>query len=239
MTVQPDRQHRPGRRRTVVALTTGAVLVVAGGYLQFRPDDDQQGRQAPPAGLVSSQPTTQPSATAQPSTPASSNPANKPTSTSSALPEASGTHRPPVGGPQRIVVPRLKVSARVLGIRAKGGTLIPPSNPRLVGWWSDGARPGAEKGSAIITGHTVHTGGGAFDDLGTLRPGDAVNVATGKQTLRYAVVSVTTYRKRALAKQAARLFDQSVPGRLVLVTCEDWNGTDYESNAVVIAHPVA
>jgi LPXTG-site transpeptidase (sortase) family protein len=237
MTVQPDRQHRPGRRRTVVALTTGAVLVVAGGYLQFRPDDDQQGRQAPPAGLVSSQPTaqpsTQPSSAAKPSTPA-----NKPTSTSSALPEASGTHRPPVGGPQRIVVPRLKVSARVLGIRAKGGTLIPPSNPRLVGWWSDGARPGAEKGSAIITGHTVHTGGGAFDDLGRLRPGDAVNVATGKKTLRYAVVSVTTYRKRALAKQAARLFDQSVPGRLVLVTCEDWNGTDYESNAVVVARPV-
>jgi hypothetical protein len=41
-----------------------------------------------------------------------------------------------------------------------------------------------------------------------------------------------------LAKQAAQIFDQSVPGRLVLVTCEDWNGTTYLSNAVVIAKPI-
>jgi LPXTG-site transpeptidase (sortase) family protein len=130
------------------------------------------------------------------------------------------------------------VSARVLGIRASGGQLIPPSNPRLVGWWSDGARPGAAKGSAIITGHTVHTGGGAFDNLDRLRAGDSVKVTTAKGTISYAVVAVTTYRKRALAKQAAQIFDQSVPGRLVLVTCEDWNGTTYLSNAVVIAKPI-
>jgi LPXTG-site transpeptidase (sortase) family protein len=134
-------------------------------------------------------------------------------------------------------VPRLGISARVLGIRARGGTLIPPSNPRLVGWWSDGARPGAAKGSAIITGHTVHDGGGAFDDLDELSAGDAVSVTTGRGTLSYVVTSVTTYRKKALAKQAAQLFDQSVPGRLVLVTCEDWDGTAYLSNAVVIAVP--
>ena len=134
-------------------------------------------------------------------------------------------------------VPSLGVSARVLGIRARGGTLIPPSNPRLVGWWSDGARPGAATGSAIITGHTVHTGGGAFDDLDQLTAGDAVAVTTGRRTINYVVASVTVYRKKALARQAARVFDQTVPGRLVLVTCEDWDGTAYLSNAVVIAVP--
>jgi LPXTG-site transpeptidase (sortase) family protein len=107
----------------------------------------------------------------------------------------------------------------------------------MVGWWSDGARPGAAKGSAVITGHTVHDGGGAFDDLGQLTTGDAVMVTTGRGTIDYVVSSVTTYRKKALAKQAARVFDQSVPGRLVLVTCEDWDGTAYLSNAVVIATP--
>ena len=137
----------------------------------------------------------------------------------------------------RIAVPRLGVSARVLGIRARGGQLIPPADPRLVGWWSDGARPGAAKGSAIITGHTVHTGGGAFDDLDQLSAGDTVKVTSTKGTLSYTVVAVTTYRKKALAKQAAQIFDQSVPGRLVLVTCEDWDGTGYLSNAVVIAEP--
>jgi LPXTG-site transpeptidase (sortase) family protein len=139
--------------------------------------------------------------------------------------------------PIRVSVPSLGVSARVLGIRARGGTLIPPSNPRLVGWWSDGARPGAARGSAIITGHTVHTGGGAFDDLDQLTAGDAVAVTTGRRTINYVVASVTVYRKKALAKQAARVFDQTVPGRLVLVTCEDWDGTAYLSNAVVIANP--
>ena len=134
-------------------------------------------------------------------------------------------------------VPSLGVSARVLGIRARGGVLIPPSNPQLVGWWSDGARPGAAKGSAIITGHTVHTGGGVFDRLDQLTAGDAVTVTTGRGAVGYVVASVTTYRKKALAKQAARVFDQGVPGRLVLVTCEDWDGTAFLSNAVVIATP--
>ncbi|TCC42974.1 class F sortase [Kribbella sindirgiensis] len=152
-------------------------------------------------------------------------------------PEVRSTARPQPSDPIRLSVPRLGVSARVLSIRARGGTLVPPSNPLLVGWWSDGARPGATKGSAIITGHTVHTGGGAFDDLDRLTAGDAVAVTTRRGAISYVVTSVTVYRKRALAKQAAKVFDQSVPGRLVLVTCEDWDGTAYLSNAVVIAVP--
>ena len=134
-------------------------------------------------------------------------------------------------------MPRLGVTARVLSIRARGGTLVPPSNPLLVGWWSDGARPGAAKGSAIITGHTVHTGGGAFDDLDRLTAGDTVSVTTRRGAISYVVTTVTVYRKRALAKAASKVFDQSVPGRLVLVTCEDWDGTSYLSNAVVVAVP--
>jgi hypothetical protein len=35
------------------------------------------------------------------------------------------------------------------------------------------------------------------------------------------------------------VFAQDVPGRLVLVTCEDWDGSGYLSNAVVIATPDA
>jgi hypothetical protein len=45
--------------------------------------------------------------------------------------------------------------------------------------------------------------------------------------------------KRALAIHAEEVFDQSVPGRLVLITCEDWNGKIYLSNVVVIAVPAA
>jgi LPXTG-site transpeptidase (sortase) family protein len=109
----------------------------------------------------------------------------------------------------------------------------------MVGWWSGGAQPGAKSGSAIITGHTVHAGGGAFDNLGKLVPGDVVQLSTSRGPLKYGVATVTTYRKATLARRAAQLFDQRVRGRLVLVTCEDWNGQVYLSNVVVVALPMA
>ncbi|GAA1555592.1 hypothetical protein GCM10009789_06310 [Kribbella sancticallisti] len=222
----------------------GAALVLFGGYLQFRGDNsaaDQAGpqtQQTPAATAPSSQPVKP--APSAPTAGTSGTPTATPSKrgTESSEPTATAGKPAKSGTPVRVTVPRLGVSARVLGIRARGGALIPPANPRLVGWWSEGARPGASKGSAIITGHTVHTGGGAFDDLDQMRAGDVVKVTTAKGTLNYSVIGVAVYRRGALAKQAPRLFDQGVAGRLVLVTCEDWDGTKYLSNAVVIAKPV-
>ena len=145
---------------------------------------------------------------------------------------------PHAGRPVRLVVPRLHVDAPVVPIAAPGRVLVPPSDPQVLGWWGAGAVPGAAHGGALITGHTVHTGGGAFDDLETLRPGDPVRVRTARGTIRYVVTGVTVYRKTGLARDAAKVFRQTGPGRLVLVTCEDWNGTTYLSNAVVFADPV-
>ena len=85
----------------------------------------------------------------------------------------------------------------------------------------------------------MHTGGGALDDLETLQRGDRVTVRTDRGRVRYAVRSVAVYAKGSLAKQAERLFSQDVPGRLVLITCEDWDGQRYRSNIVVIATPRA
>jgi len=142
------------------------------------------------------------------------------------------------GRPVRLLVPRLHVDAPVVPIGAPARVLVPPSDPQVLGWWDAGAVPGAAHGGALITGHTVHTGGGAFDDLETLRPGDPVRVRTARGTIRYAVTGVAVYRKTGLARDAAKVFRQRGPGRLVLVTCEDWNGTTYLSNAVVFADPV-
>ncbi|MGZ4487859.1 MAG: class F sortase [Nocardioides sp.] len=142
------------------------------------------------------------------------------------------------GAPRLLVVPALHVRAPVEPIRAPGGTLIPPSDPTHLGWWSDGAQPGAKRGSALITGHTVHTGGGAFDHLATLHRGDRVKLRTSHGWIRYNVTRVHVYAKGTIAKQAKRLFSQRVPGRLVLITCDDWNGSIYLSNAVVTAEPV-
>lgn len=84
----------------------------------------------------------------------------------------------------------------------------------------------------------MHNGGGAFDKLDRLAPGSVVVVSTVRGQVRYRVATVTTYRKATLAKRATQLFDQSVRARLVLVTCEDWNGEVYLSNVVVIALPI-
>ena len=235
-------RRRPGRARsswlTIAALAAGAVLLLTGGYLQLRTTNTDEGRQPAIADPTRSAGPTSTTRSAGPTSavPETSSPSASPPPTT-LPPEVRSTEPVKPGDPVKVSVPSLGVSAAVLGIRTRGGTLIPPSNPLLVGWWSDGARPGAAKGSAIITGHTVHTGGGAFDDLDRLTAGDAVAVTTSRSTINYVVASVTVYRKKALAKQAARLFDQTVPGRLVLVTCEDWDGTAYLSNAVVIATP--
>ena len=143
------------------------------------------------------------------------------------------------GAPSVLEVPSLGVYAPVIGIGAANGILQPPDDPQTLGWWSAGAAPGAAQGGALITGHTVSTGGGAFDNLETLTTGDSVRVRTQRGVIDYAVTGVTIYPKASLAADAGRVFNQSGPGRLVLITCEDWNGTGYDSNAIVFAERTA
>ena len=45
------------------------------------------------------------------------------------------------------------------------------------------------------------------------------------------------FSKGTLAKDADRVFSQSSPQRLVIITCEDWDGVQYLSNVVVTARP--
>ena len=62
-------------------------------------------------------------------------------------------------------------------------------------------------------------------------------MVTDHGRIGYSVSRVVVLGKGDLARRAERLFDQGVPGRLVLVTCEDWNGVEYLSNVVVTATP--
>ena len=106
----------------------------------------------------------------------------------------------PAGRPRSIVVPALGVRAAVSPITTEDGALNPPSDPRQVGWWSGGKRPGSTRGAAVLTGHTVHTGGGAFD-LEQLAPGDEVVVRTGRGRLTYDVASVRVLSRAELARR--------------------------------------
>lgn len=152
-------------------------------------------------------------------------------------PRAAVPARSRPGAPVRVTIPALGVDAPVDPISAPGGTLVPPGDAARLGWWAGGARPGDARGSVLVAGHTVHTGGGALDDLEELRRGDVVRVRTTRGTQAYQVTSVRVPSKTMVAAEARRLFAQDVPGRLVLVTCEDWDGTRYRSNVVVLATP--
>lgn len=143
------------------------------------------------------------------------------------------------GAPRRLRVPALDIDAPIIPIGAPGGVLTPPGDPQTVGWWAQGAEPGARLGSALVTGHTVHDGGGAMDDLEELADGDRVWTDTDRGRIGYAVRTVVVLGKGELAQRAETIFDQGVEGRLVLITCEDWNGVEYLSNVVVTATPIA
>lgn len=164
------------------------------------------------------------------------------TSTSSRSHAATRSHHatrsPAAGVPTWLVVPKLGISTSVVPVRKNpAGVLWPPDDPSLTGWWAQGARPGAARGSAVIVGHTVHAGGGVFDRLPDLRPGDAVRVTTRHGVIRYSIVSTVVVRKTEFARRAENLLSQSTPGKLVLVSCTNWNGTEFVSNVVVSARP--
>jgi len=143
------------------------------------------------------------------------------------------------GAPRRLVVPSMGIDAPVMPIATRGDTLVQPSDPQQLGWWADGAKPGAKRGSALVTGHTVHTGGGALDDLEEVEVGSRMVVRTDQGKVVYEVERVKVFGKGTIADEAERLFSQEVPGRLVVITCEDWDGTRYLSNVVVTATPIS
>ena len=131
------------------------------------------------------------------------------------------------------------MAAPVVSIRTNGDRVLnPPHDPSVVGWWSQGAAPGRSTGSAVLVGHTVRNrNGGVFDNIGDLSTGDVVKVEGSDSALTYRVRSVDVLSKDQVARQAEKIFAQTGDGRLVIITCDDWDGTSWRSNIVTIAAP--
>ena len=117
--------------------------------------------------------------------------------------------------------------------------LDPPRNPRDVGWWQRSARPGATAGQTVLTGHTVHTGGGVMDHLSRLRSGQIVKVVTRKGTMVYRTTKVVTWTKDELARRAVELFGQERERRAPRADhLQPVDRSGYKSNVVVFADPL-
>ncbi len=153
----------------------------------------------------------------------------------------SATAPPTSSTSPRLYVPAIGIDAPIVPIPLKpGGVLDPPSAVSDVGWWDDSAQPGDEAGQTVLTGHTVHTGGGVMDDLDELTEGERVRVTDSSGYVDYEITEVVTWSKGELFDQAVDAFGQDRHhGRLVLVTCEDWVGPGtYASNVLAFATPV-
>jgi LPXTG-site transpeptidase (sortase) family protein len=136
-------------------------------------------------------------------------------------------------------IPRIGVDARVVPIQSNVERILePPRDPSVAGWWSEGAAPGEPDGSAVVVGHTVRNrDGGVFDNVRDLSVGDAIEVEGSDSTLTYRVQSIDVLSKDEVARDAENIFAQTGPGRLVLITCDDWDGTAWRSNIITIATP--
>ncbi|MDR3571590.1 MAG: class F sortase [Candidatus Pacebacteria bacterium] len=126
------------------------------------------------------------------------------------------------GKPVRLIIPAIGVDATIqsVGLAWQGnGEMGIPTNFTDVGWYNGGPRPGAP-GSAVIDGHLDgrHVKEAVFYKLGTLQPGDMVEVvdATGK-TRRFTVIDVKLYNQDA---PTSDIFSSDVStARLNLITC--------------------
>lgn len=163
--------------------------------------------------------------------------ATPPATTSSIPAEALAAVPKKKGKVRGVSIPTLNVHADVVPLAMEHGTLTPPADASLMGWWKGGAKPGADEGSVLIVGHTLHNGGGILDRLGEVNEGDEIVVRTKNDEFSYTVRSVRDLSKEQVAKRSSKLFDPDGEAKLVVVTCDDWDGTSFQGNTVVVAVP--
>ena len=162
----------------------------------------------------------------------------QPTAQPTEVPTASGPMAA-AGDPVQLIVPRLQVNAPVVAISGNSGELLPPSDPLMIGWWLEGPKPGDAQGTTLLTGHTVHYGGGAFDHLASLVVGDRFRIRTVKGVITYVVQGVRKYTTGTLARESKSLFRLAGAPKVLLITCANWNGSIYLDNTVVMGAPVS
>lgn len=154
------------------------------------------------------------------------------------------THRTDPGSPiptgSHLAVSRLGVDALITNVRLNGTVMQVPRDPRTVGWWSAGARPGSAAGSVVIVGHINYAGtSGALSVLPRARTGDPIDLVEPNRTLRYRIVAVHSYPKTSGLPASA--FRRTGPPQLVLITCGgafDASTGNYLDNIVAFAEPV-
>jgi LPXTG-site transpeptidase (sortase) family protein len=170
----------------------------------------------------------------------------RPSATSSLIPllqrEQGGASQEPAALPKRLRIPRIGVDTGVeeVGLTETGG-MDTPRDPKHVGWFALGSRPG-DAGNAVIVGHlnTAFGRRAVFASLSSLRQGDEVYVENDRGTTEhFRVNTLQSYRQQEAP--LLRIFGSDGRARLNLITCNgrwDWSQSTYDERLVVFTELV-
>lgn len=144
--------------------------------------------------------------------------------------------------PTRVHFPSLDVRMPItpVGVNRYGGAFI-PKNPEIAGWYRHGAAPGDRRGATVLMAHVDNDQRlGPLAALGSLSPGDRINVTSAGDRIGYRVLRVGRVPKDDLDTDA--LFSRTSQPRLHVVTCGgpfDERDGGYRDNIVAVAVPIA
>lgn len=144
--------------------------------------------------------------------------------------------------PRRVRIPALDVNARIVAVGLdRHDNMEIPEDIDKVGWYDLGVPPGAPTGSAVLVGHRdgVEQGRGAFYSIGSLEPGERIDIERDDgSSVSYRVVSRELIGRPSFATEANDLFAIDGPHRLTLISCGgvyDRDRGGYQSNVIVTA----
>jgi hypothetical protein len=133
------------------------------------------------------------------------------------------------------------ITAPVISVSTAGGALDVPADPKYVGLWDGGARPGWNRGSIVIDGHvdSKDWGDGSFFKLDSTPMGSTVTLSYAGKSFRFKLVGRRVYVKgQGLPND---VFKMDMDLRIVLITCGGpFNAAkgSYEDNVVVYGVPI-
>lgn len=148
------------------------------------------------------------------------------------------------GQPLRIAIPAVGLDAPVGAMTVAAGGAVDPPTARSAYWLTGYGSPDDSANTVYLAGHTYRRGSAVFNPLldvphsaAAVHPGDTITLTTAAASVEYAITAVDRYDK-ATVEQQAELW-RRVPGRLVLVTCFQYDGgTSSQQNLVVYAQRV-
>ncbi len=140
-----------------------------------------------------------------------------------------------IGVPERLEIESVGVDARVVpvGTTPENAQEVPESLEET-GWWRDGSEPGAP-GNAVVVGHTASEDEGVFDPLVDVEKDDEVFVTGPDGTAAFTVTRTEVVPVADFADVAAEVYRAEGDSGLVLMTCGDWNGKEFETTVIVHA----